>query len=102
MQCANCRGEMSAMTGSGMEHYLTKFHDITLITYRVAIIHIISIPLCFRFNPGAIPERAPDVDPLTGEAEWPCPVCGVSNFYKRFDCYRCFEKKPLDGVMGGF
>jgi len=52
-----------------------------------------------RFNPGAIPERAPDVDPLTGEAEWPCPVCGVSNFYKRFDCYRCFEKKPLDGVM---
>ncbi|KAL5270401.1 hypothetical protein ACHWQZ_G001204 [Mnemiopsis leidyi] len=52
-----------------------------------------------RFNP-SLPERAPDVDPVTGEAEWLCPVCGVSNFYKRFDCYRCFEKKPLDsGVI---
>jgi len=55
-----------------------------------------------RFNPGSgsIPERAPDVDPVTGEAEWHCPMCGVSNFYKRFDCYRCFEKKPLEsGVI---
>ena len=49
---------------------------------------------------GALPERAPDVDPLTGEAEWICPLCGVDNFYKRFDCYRCHEKKPGDAVIG--
>lgn len=36
----------------------------------------------------------PDADPVTGETHWMCRVCGVSNFYARLDCYRCFEMKP--------
>ena len=51
---------------------------------------------------GGAPTPAPDVDPVTGETEWACPVCGIGNFYKRFDCYRCHEKKPVPGPTKRF
>ena len=28
------------------------------------------------------------------QIEWVCQLCGVPNFYKRYDCYRCHEPKP--------
>lgn len=34
------------------------------------------------------------------EGDWDCPSCGVSNFAKRFECFKCGTSRP-EGLGNG-
>jgi hypothetical protein len=43
----------------------------------------------------------PGGPPPPREGDWNCPACGVSNFARRFECFRCNATKGPDGGGGG-